>query len=281
MDTWFIVLISVLSAFLVLFGLFLFLVATRRSKREEIKRFYGVRYAHRGLHDKEKPENSLAAFSAAVASGYGIELDVRLSADGTLVVFHDDTLDRMTSESGRVDAKSLEELKKIKLADSEDCIPSFDEVLRLVDGRVPLLVEIKEDAGSLAVTRKTAEVLKKYKGDFIIESFNPLSIGEIKRLMPDTIRGVLSQNYIEQEKYRKPLYFLLQCLVLNVVARPDFIAFDHKGYKNAALRITRSVFGAATFAWTTRSAEEDSLALSHGFDSVIFENYTPKINIEE
>ena len=281
MDTLIAILISVVSSFLFLFLIFLFLIAPRKSKSEEMKKYTGIRYAHRGLHDEKRPENSLAAFAAAVDAGYGIELDVRLSADGVLVVFHDDTLDRMTAESGRVDKRSLAELKEITLAESDERIPEFAEVLRLVDGRVPLLVEIKEDAGSLAVTRKTAEMLSEYEGDYIIESFNPLAIAEIKRLLPDRIRGVLSQNFIEQEKYRAPLYFLLQCLFLNVVARPDFIAFDHNGYKNFALKAARGILGATTIAWTTRTEDEDAFARAHGFDTVIFENYTPNVYTEE
>lgn len=276
-----IITLSVLGGLAVLFGLYLFLIAPRFAKKREIQKYVGIRYAHRGLHDKILPENSLGAFAAACEYGYGIELDVRLSKDGELVVFHDDTLDRMTTESGRVDERDAADLKAIKLAASEEGIPTFREVLELVDGRVPLLVEIKEDAGKLGVTRKTAEMLAKYKGDYIIESFNPLAIAEIKKLMPNVIRGVLSQNFLEKKEYKKPLYGLLQCLVLNVLARPDFIAFDHNGHKNAALKLCRSLFGATTVAWTTRSESEDALAISHGFDAIIFEHYTPKTQIKD
>ena len=173
-----IVLVSVLSALLIFLLLFLFLIAPRVTKRGEFEKFLGRRYAHRGLHDKNVPENSLGAFRRAVECGYGIELDVRLSSEGELVVFHDDTLERMTVESGRVDTKTLRELKEIYLSDSDEKIPSFTEVLSLVAGRVPLIIEIKEDAGSLAVTRRLAEVISDYEGEYIIESFNPLAIGE-------------------------------------------------------------------------------------------------------
>ena len=213
-------------AFLLLLYIFLIFPSGRKKKTAE---FFSAQkfYAHRGLHGGGVPENSLRAFDLACEAGYGIELDVHITADGELVVFHDDTLDRMTTESGRVDERNAADLKAIKLAASEEGIPTFREVLELVDGRVPLLVEIKEDAGKLGVTRKTAEMLAKYKGDYIIESFNPLAIAEIKKLMPNVIRGVLSQNFLEKKEYKKPLYGLLQCLVLNVLARPDFIAFDH------------------------------------------------------
>ena len=258
------------------FLLYLFFIAPTRKRRGEMEYFKTVSFAHRGLHDSESPENSLSAFKKAVEAGFGIELDVRLSKDGQLVVFHDDTLDRVTKETGRVDERTLDELKKITLLNSSESIPSFDEVLRLVDGRVPLLVEIKEDAMKYGVTEKTIESLSTYTGKYIIESFNPLALSLVKKKMPNALRGVLSENFLSEKKYRKPMYFLLEILCLNIVCRPDFIAFNHKHYKNAALRLVRRIFNAPTFAWTVRCAEEEVLAKKHGFDNIIFENYIPK-----
>ena len=135
MDALIITLCSV-GAFLVLsFGIFLFLIKPNR-KREGMDEFVAIRYAHRGLHNEARPENSMSAFKAALDAGYAIELDVRLSSDGELVVFHDDTLDRVTSESGRVDARTAEELSKLHLLGTDDTIPAFKDVLALVDGRV-------------------------------------------------------------------------------------------------------------------------------------------------
>lgn len=275
MKIFLIVLLSVISFLLLSFILFLFLIKPN-SKREEIKKIIKTKYAHRGLHGPGRAENSLSAFEAAVKMGFGIELDVRLSSDGELVVFHDDTLERVTKESGRVDSKTAKQLSEIKLCGTEDTIPIFKDVLRLVNGRVPLLVEIKEDAGKYGVTKKTVEALKEYKGDFIIESFNPLSLRVIRNEMPDVLRGLLSQNFLTEKRYRNPLYFLLQNLMMNVICRPDFIAFNHAHYKNPALKLTRDMFGAATFAWTVRSKEEETAAYENGFNTVIFENYTPR-----
>ena len=235
-----------------------------------------TKYAHRGLHGSGRAENSISAFRAAVEAGFGIELDVRLSADGELVVFHDDELSRVTKEEGRVDSRTAKELSEIKLCGTGDGIPTFKEVLALVDGKVPLLIEIKEDAGKYGVTKKTVEVLREYKGEYLIESFNPLALSVIKKEMPHVMRGFLSQNFLSEKKYRKPLYFLLQNLLLNVVCRPDFIAFNHAHYKNRTLKLTRALFGAATFAWTVRSRKEEASAYENGFDSIIFENYIPE-----
>lgn len=270
------IVVGSLAALLFFFFLiFLFLIAPGTARKSKMQKYKSVRYAHRGLHGNGLAENSLGAFRAAVDAGFGIELDVRLSADGELVVFHDDTLERMTVESGRVDQRTKEELSKICLADTEDTIPTFKSVLELVDGKVPLLVEIKEDAMKSAVTEKTAEILADYQGDYIVESFNPLALGEFKKLCPATLRGILSENFMREEKYRKLLYFILQHLLLNVVCRPDFVAFNHTDYKNAALKLTRGLFKVPTLAWTVRSAEEEKAAFEHGFDGVIFENYIP------
>lgn len=263
------------GVFLIGFLIFLFLIAPGVGRKVQMEKYKTVKYAHRGLHNTTRAENSISAFRAAVDSGFGIELDVRLSSDGELVVFHDDTLDRMTVETGRVDQRTVEELSKIRLADTEDTIPTFKEVLDVVGGKVPLLVEIKEDAGKYGVTRKAAEILAEYSGDYIVESFNPLALAEFKKLRPKVLRGVLSQNFMNEKQYRKPMYFILQLLLLDVICRPDFIAFNHAHYKNAALNLTRGLFGVPTLAWTVRKSEEGRAALEHGFDGVIFENYIP------
>ena len=263
----------ILGILLLFFALFLFFIAPGSKRRKEMEKYKGVKFAHRGLHGNGIAENSLSAFRAAADAGYGIELDVRLSSDGVVVVFHDDTLDRMTAEKGRVDSKTAEELSKIRLADTEDTVPTFTEVLEVINGRVPLLVEIKEDAKRTDVVAKTAEILQNYSGDYIVESFNPLALAEFKSLMPNVLVGVLSQNFMSEDEYKKPLYFLLQCLLLNVVCRPDFIAFNHKHYKNASLKLVRALFCATTVAWTVRSEQEEKAARLHGFDTVIFENY--------
>jgi glycerophosphoryl diester phosphodiesterase len=241
----------------------------------DIEKYKKVKFAHRGLHGPCVAENSISAFLAAVDEGFGIELDIRLSKDGELVVFHDDTLDRVTKFKGKVKERTLEELSKIKLLGTEDTIPVFRDVLKIIGGRVPLLIEIKEETASTNVAKKAIEVLREYEGDFIVESFNPVSLSLFKKEMPEAVRGILSKNFLKEKKYRTPMHFFLECLILNVVCRPDFIAFNHKHYKNSALRIARSFFGCTTFAWTVTSKCDEKLCYEHGFDSVIFEKYLP------
>ncbi len=271
MVTLFIIIGSILLLFALLY---LFAAGTRRSK--EIRKYTEIRYAHRGLHSESAAENSMTAFRLAVEAGYGIELDVRLSKDKRLVVFHDDTADRVCGVSGRIDEYTAEELSGLSLRDTADGVPLFDDVLAMVDGRVPLLVEIKEDAGNSEVSEATAKRLAEYEGEYIVESFNPLSLRTVKKLLPSAERGILSQRYYAYEQYRKPLYFLLQCLMLNFLCRPSFVAYDHRHYKSFGFKAARKLFGAATFAWTVRSAEEEKAAKAHGFDTVIFEKYIPE-----
>ena len=261
------------TSVVILFVIWLFLIAPKN--RKEMKRFKNVYYAHRGLHNDERAENSMSAFKAAVDAGYGIELDIRLSKDGKLVVFHDDTLDRVCGREGKVIDFTAEELATFKLSGTDDGIPLFSDVLALIDGKIPLLVEIKEDAGVSAVSEAACLMLSSYKGEFIVESFNPLSLKVVKERNPEFVRGILSHRYYDYEKSRKPLFFALQSLLLNFLCRPAFIAYDHRHADSFALKSVRGLFDVPTIAWTVRSAEEEKKAKENGFDGIIFENYLP------
>ena len=265
--------IAIPISLVVLFLIYLFLIAPKNKK--EMNKFKTVMYAHRGLHNEERAENSMSAFKAAVDGGFGIELDIRLSKDGKLVVFHDDTLDRVCGREGRVIDFTADELATFKLSGTNDGIPLFSDVLSLVDGKIPLLVEIKENAGDSTVSHATCEILKGYKGEFIIESFNPMSLKVVKENYPEIPRGILSHRYYDYEKSRKPLFFLLQSLLLNFLCRPAFIAYDHRHADAFGLRFVRAFFKVPTIAWTVRSAEEEKAARKNGFDGIIFENYLP------
>lgn len=260
--------------------LIIYLILIAPGKKNGIKEYTKVKFAHRGLHGEGVAENSLSAFRAAVDAGYGIELDVRLSKDGVLVVFHDDTLDRVAGKEGRVDAYTAEELSKMSLLGTDDGIPTFSQVLDAVDGKVPLLVEIKEDPGVSAVSDATAKMLADYTGPYVVESFNPLSLANFAKKKPGVARGILSHRYYAYEQYRKPLYFLLQCLLLNRLCRPAFVAYDHRHASALSLKLVR-MMGAVTFAWTVRSAEEEKAAYDNGFDSIIFESYMPDMKGEK
>ena len=256
--------------------IYLFLIRTKRAG-EVMSAYRGVNFAHRGLHGEGRAENSLSAFAAAVEAGFGIELDVRLTKDGEMVVFHDNTLTRVAGMDKRVDELTLAELRECRLLGTDDTVPTLGEVLALVDGRVPLLIEIKEDAGKSAVTEKLPSELLGYSGPYIVESFNPLSLRAFRRLRREVPVGILSQHFCRHERYKgKILYFILQNMLLNFLYVPDFVAYKHSDTRMASLKLARSFFGTLTVAWTVKSREEEAAARVAGFDSVIFEGYIPK-----
>lgn len=269
-------LITAFSVALLLFAVYLFLIRTRRAGKL-ISVYRGVNFAHRGLHGEGRAENSLSAFAAARDAGFGIELDVRLSKDGEMVVFHDDTLTRVAGIDKRVDELTLSELRELRLLGTDDTVPTLREVLEVIDGKVPLLIEIKEDAGKSAVTEALVRELEGYRGPYIVESFNPLSLKTFRKLRRDVPIGILSQHFCRKEEYRgKPLYFILQNMLINFLSVPDFVAYEHTDSNMLSLRLARSLFGTVTVAWTVRSEEEGRVAKKHKFDSIIFENYIPE-----
>lgn len=268
--------ISAIVLVVLLLGLYMIYPGSCKRRRE-MEKYRRVKYAHRGLHDKDKAENSMSAFSAAKEHGFGIELDVRLSKDGELVVFHDDNLTRVVGKEGKVKDFTAEELGKMSLLGTSDGIPTLREVLELIDGAVPLLIELKSTTKECGVAEKFVELIEGYKGEYIVESFNPLELRTLRRLRPDIIRGILSFEYTKEDRYKgKLLFTLCEKLMLNFLMRPDFIAYDHNGYTVRNLRRIRQTFGTPLIAWTVKSLEEEEKAICHGFDTVIFEGYIPE-----
>ena len=267
--------IALLLILITLLVLYAFL--TYPGKRRDISpELLGAQYAHRGLHDTEHPENALSAFALAVKSGYGIELDVRLSKDGVLVVFHDDTLDRVVGCPGRVIDFTAKELSEMRLCGSEEGIPTLEEVLNLVNGRVPLLLEIKEGASDNTVSLAVAEALKGYGGPLLIESFNPLSLSRIKEALPQIPRGLLCDHYTKNKDFRKPTYYLLQWFLLNFKAKPDFYAYNYQNRTYLPFRLVRMLHRLPTFAWTVRTQVDREICRESGFTTIIFEDFIPK-----
>lgn len=262
---------------IILFILYLFLVAPRMFGKPDRTPLYGVLYAHRGLFDNQTdaPENSLPAFRKAVEAGYGIEFDVQLSKDGIPVVFHDANLKRMCGIDGSVWEYDLEELQQMKLAGSDATIPTFEEVLKVIDGKVPLIIEYKLDVAQTKVCELTNEMLSHYKGVYCIECFHPLALIWYRKHRPDIVRGQLCMEYWKEEKYRgNPLFLLLSYLVTNVATRPDFIAYQHSDASNLSRRVARRL-GALSVAWTIKNQEQLEEAKKH-FDLFIFDSFIPK-----
>ena len=253
--------------------LYLWMIAPRsRKKRPDDDPFRNREFAHRGLHGKEIPENSLPAFEGAVQKGLGIELDVQLSKDGEVMVFHDFTLDRVTGESGRVLDKTAEELSKMSLNGKPLGIPTLKQVLAAVDGKVPLIIEIKIPGFDLSVCPKAFEILDGYKGPYCVESFHPLALRWVKKNRPRILRGQLSSDFFKHgEKGSKIQFFAVKNLLLNFLARPDFIAFDIRYPKALSFRICTKCFRALPIGWTVRT-EAELNAAKKNFDAWICED---------
>lgn len=231
--------------------------------------------AHRGLHDAEKgiPENSLAAFEAACQAGYGMELDVQLTKDDQLVVFHDDNVQRMTGVDGNIQEMTLEELRSLKLLGTAEGIPTFREVLDLVAGRGALLVELKNCPRIDRLVELAMAELSAYQGDYLVESFNPLALEPLKKSYPAVVRGQLVSrfNAVEPDALGR---FVLSSLLLDWISRPDFVAFDQRMNYGFTIWVQRTVFKVPLAVWTVRS-QADFARLAPGVQMVIFEGFLP------
>ena len=188
------------------------------------------RYAHRGYHDKPRiPENSMAAFRRAVEYGLASELDVHRIADGSLVVFHDDDLERETGVKGSIEAYDLSNLRKLRLEGTDEMIPTLDEVLELYeDTGLELLIELKVVKGNYKeLAKAVAERLDSYKGSYAIESCDPRALVEYRKLKPEIRRGQLSQNFYRSRE-GLPYYQVvaLTNMLFNALAKPDFLAYQ-------------------------------------------------------
>ena len=235
--------------------------------------FRGVNYAHRGLHSRDKsiPENSLSAFRQAAQEGYGIELDVQLSKDGKVVVFHDDTLDRICGVRSRVDNLTWDELRSLRLCGTEERIPLFSDVLRSIGGAEALIVELKNGPRNRELCKKTSALLNGYRGNVCIESFNPLIVAWFRLHAPYLVRGQLATSLSDYTRDGLPAAaaFVLHNTLLNFLSRPQFIAY-RIGKRPLPVRLCTAL-GALDFGWTSHEPRNEQ---KH--DAVIFEFYRPR-----
>lgn len=228
--------------------------------------------AHRGLHDEESPENSLSAFKKAIEKGYAIELDVRLLSDNTVVVFHDPQISRMTSGNKYVNNLTKEDLKDYPLLNSKETIPTFEEVLNLVNGQVPILVEIKNEASVGELEKQVLKLLKSYEGEFAVQSFNPYTIEWFKDNAPEITRGILS-SFFKGEKLALIKKSVLKRMLLNKKCEPMFISYDARNLPNKYVNRYSKL---PLLAWTVNSQQEYEKVIKY-CDNIIFQNFTPKI----
>jgi len=226
--------------------------------------------AHRGLHCDRVPENSLAAFEAAIDAGYPIEIDVQLTKDKVPVVYHDDFLLRLTGLKKRVTKAMFNVVEKLKIDGSDEDVPTFKEVLDFVGGRVPLLIEIKRNKGSRGIEKKVLETLKDYKGKFAIQSFHPMALRKIRKIDPSIYCGLLSSKLTEMKMLR-----IKKAAVRNArlffLAKPDFVSFEINSFPNDRVKRFREELKLPIIGWTIKTKEDIERAIEY-CDGIIFEN---------
>ncbi len=244
--------------------------------------FLGEPIAHRGMHDVANgvQEHSRASIEAAVRHGYGIELDLQMSSDGEAMVFHDYALDRLTPESGLIAMRTTAELREVKLKVGNEAILDLPELLQLVNGKVPLLIELKGQGGTLGpnvgrLENRVAELLANYRGDAVCMSFNPHSMAEMLKIAPDIPRGLTTGNFSVGSWPMLP-----RRRAGELVSIPDFdrvgasfISHDHRFLDSAPVTALRER-GVPILCWTITSAKQEIKARRLA-DNITFEGYIP------
>ena len=222
-------------------------------------------FAHRGVHDIY-PENSIPAFEQAVNLHFGIELDIHLSSDGRLVVFHDDNLRRMTGANEYIKLLPYDQIRQYKLNNTQYGIPLLSDVLELVNGKVPLLVEIKTNNNMKKLVPALKQELDNYKGEVFIQSFDPFALRRCYKLMPNILRGQLS-SFFKKDKLKFYKKIPIKKLWLNKFSHADFVSYNIENLPNKYANKSNIPI----LAWTIRTQEDYEKAKKYS-NNVIVDN---------
>ena len=256
---------------LLMFVIYVFVLVRPRACAPDNEKLLRA-FAHRGLYGGGIPENSLAAFERAVNENTGIELDIQLSSDGEIFVFHDSDLMRMTGTDGKFCDLSSSEIRGLFLSGTEHRIPTLREVLDLIDGKVPILIELKGENLDMTLSKSASLILKEYTGDYLVESFNPFLIRRIRKYLPGVCTGQLYTNVCRDRHNYSPVHMLLTWMAFNCIARPDFIAYNKECRNSFPVILATRFYHAPRFVWTL---DEDEIpgALAQG-EYPVFERHT-------
>ena len=269
----------ILIVLLALDLLFTLALRCRKGHRKwEVLKKY--RYAHRGYHDKPVvPENSLPAFRRAIEHGFGAELDVHLMKDGHLAVIHDASLLRTAGADVEIEDLTAEDLASYTLEGTEHHIPLLEEVLPIFAGKAPLIIELKAERGNAdALTAAACALLDKYKGKYMVESFDPRCLMWLWHNRPQVLRGQLSENFLRHgdgANLPGAVRWVLGNLLMNSWTRPDFIAYRFEDRSSLSLKLCRGVYRAQEASWTIRDRADMDAAEAAGC-LVIFERFDPR-----
>jgi len=244
--------------------------------------FWARPFAHRGLHSEGKAENSLAAIRAALDAEYAIEIDVQPSSDGEAMVFHDYELERLTGEVGRIDQRTASDLSQIPLSGGGGGILTLPKALEIIGGRVPLLIEIKDQSESFvrtdgALERRVCEIVKEAGcvDSCAIMSFNPFSAEHVRDTLPDIARGVVSYDYLHEHDAGVAADYRANLAALRWFEETgaDFVSYGAASLPTPRTDALREA-GVPVFCWTIRSPAQAAEALKH-CDQITFEGYLP------
>ena len=261
----------------ILILLYLYLIGPAVKRKDQMRPYEEVYIAHRGLfNNKDVPENSLTAFMKAVENDYGIELDVQLTKDDKLVVFHDQSLERMTGIRKDLIDCDYDELLQYSLLDTDEKIPLFSEVLEVLKKDTPLVVEIKPEGRYIETTRRTVEMLKSYDGLYNMESFNPFVVSYLRKNNPEIIRGQLAYDSLKDRENKENFFikFTTTYLMMNFLGRPDYIAYDCNSTDNLSYRLCSKFFKSECVAWTIKSQKQLEEVKDY-YQCFIFDSFIP------
>lgn len=232
--------------------------------------------AHRGLYsaDGNVPENSMLAIKNAIDSDYGIEFDINVLGDGNVVVFHDNNLKRLCGVDKDLIYLKYEDIKDLTLLKSSEKIPLLKDVLEFIDGRVPLLIELKPKGDNRKLFNSFIKLIDNYKGVYAVHSFNPRVIYWFKKYRPNIIRGQISEFFRDDSKMSKILKYLMKTMLFNFITKPDFINYGIKDLPNKYLDKLHKK-GIVIISYASRSQEEFDMVKKY-YDNSVFEFFIPK-----
>lgn len=260
----------------VLIFLFLYALAPQLADRPDFSKLAQYDYAHRGLHNQQQgiPENSLTSFRLAAESGYGVELDLQLTRDNQVVVFHDKSLNRLFGIDMEVKDITFDDLRQYRLPGTLEAIPTLYEALEVIDGHVPIIVELKEFSPAQQICPLVQDILKDYQGLYCVQSFSSLTVKWYHDNEPDVIRGQLMHNLEKDGRYTLFQALVRQNLCTNFMTRPNFAAYEQDSRKCPAMWLAKNVFNMPEISWTIRDPDTYN-ALKEENCIIIFEDFIP------